>query len=307
MLELSNLFPDEASAQTWFESTYWPNGRCCGRCGSLDTREVKNQKPMPYWCRDCRKYFSVRTGTTLESSRLPLRKWAFAVYIYVTNLKSVSSMKLSRDLKITQKTAWFMLHRLREAWDASCIEPFEGPVEVDETYFGGLRRNMPKAKRESLTGRGVSGKTAVVGMKDRTTNRVRAKVIRNTDAETLQRFVEENAGPKTRVFTDEATAYEGLPRRKAVKHSAGEYVKRMAHTNGIESFWATLKRAHKGTFHKLSPKHLDRYVREFSRKQNTRSNDTIDQMRSVVAGLIGNRLMYRELIADNGLDSTARS
>ena len=307
MLELTELFPDEQSAVRWFESTYWPNGRCCGRCGSINVREVKNHKPQPYWCRDCRKYFSVRTGTTLESSRLPLRKWAFAVYIYVTCLKSVSSMKLSRDLNITQKSAWFMLHRLREAWDASGIEPFSGPVEVDETYFGGLRRNMTKAKRESLTGRGVSGKTAVVGIRDRATNRVRARVIGNADTETLQGFVVENTDPKARVFTDEATAYEGLPRHRAVKHSAGEYVKKMAHTNGIESFWAVLKRAHKGTFHKLSPKHLDRYVREFSGKHNRRPLDTIEQMRSVVAGLIGNRLMYRDLIADNGLDSTARS
>ena len=131
LLELGALFPDEKSAARWFEETYWPNRRCCGRCGSLNTREVKNRQPMPYWCKDCRKYFSVRTGTALESSRLPLRKWAFAVYIYVTCLKSVSSMKLSRDLKVTQKTAWFMLHRLREAWDGSGIEPLAGPVEAD--------------------------------------------------------------------------------------------------------------------------------------------------------------------------------
>ena len=152
-----------------------------------------------------------------------------------------------------------------------------------------------------------AGKTAVVGIRDRATNRVRAKVIGNADAETLQGFVVENTDPKARVFTDEATAYEGLPRHRAVKHSAGEYVKRMAHINGIESFWSTLKRAHKGTFHKLSPKHLNRYVNEFTRKQNVRDKDTIEQMRSVVAGLIGNRLMYRDLISDNGLDSTARS
>ena len=307
MLELAELFPDEQSAVQWFEETYWPNGRCCGRCGSLNTRKVKNHRPMPYWCKDCRKYFSVRTGTALESSRLPLRKWAFAVYIYVTCLKSVSSMKLSRDLKITQKTAWFMLHRLREAWDASGIEPFEGPVEVDESYFGGRRSNMPKAKRESLTGRGVAGKTVVVGMKDRATNRVRAKVIDSADALTLKRFVLDNIDHGTKIYTDEATAYEGLQGHRAVKHSAGEYVKEMAHTNGIESFWSMLKRAYKGTFHKLSPKHLNRYVQEFSGKHNTRRLDTIDQMRLTVVGLIGRRLLYNNLIADNGLDSMARS
>ena len=308
LLELGVLFPDEKSAARWFEETYWPNRRCCGRCGSLNTREVKNRQPMPYWCKDCRKYFSVRTGTALESSRLPLRKWAFAVYIYVTCLKSVSSMKLSRDLKVTQKTAWFMLHRLREAWDGSGIEPLAGPVEADESYFGGLRSNMTKAKRESLTGRGTAGKTAVIGIRDRATNWIRAQVIQQTDAKTLQGFVAENTGPTAQVYTDDATAYQGLPRQhEVVKHSTGEYVRKMAHVNGIESFWATLKRAHKGTFHKLSPKHLNRYIREFSGKHNRRPLDTIDQMRSVIAGLIGQRLMYRELISDNGLDSAARS
>ena len=306
--ELYELFPDEQSAVEWFESTYWPNGRCCGRCGSINTRKVKNRKPMPYWCRDCKKYFSVRTGTALESSRLPLRIWVFAVYIYVTNLKSVSSMKLARDLGITQKTAWFMLHRLREAWDASGIEPFSGPVEVDESYFGGRRANMSKAKRVKLEGRGPVGKTAVVGIKDRASNKVRARVVRTTNVETLQGFVIENTHPKAEVFTDDALAYQGLPfNRLSVKHSIGEYVKERAHTNGMESFWSMLKRAHKGTFHKLSPKHLDRYVQEFAAKHNTREMNTIDQMRTVVTNLIGRQLMYRDLIADNGLDSTARS
>ena len=209
-------------------------------------------------------------------------------------------MKLARDLKITQKTAWFMLHRLREAWDASGIEPFEGPVEVDETYFGGLRRNMPKAKRESLTGRGVAGKAVVIGVKDRATNRVRARVIRNTDALTLKRFVLNNIDYGAKIYTDEASAYEGLPGHRAVKHSAGEYVKEMAHTNGIESFWSTLKRAHKGTFHKLSPKHLNRYIREFSGKHNRRPLDTIDQ------DAVGDCRADRESSHVSGVDSRQR-
>ena len=131
------MFPDEASASTWFERTVWTDGRCCGHCGSIETSPVKNQKPMPYWCTDCRSYFSVRTGTALERSKVPLRKWAFAIYLEITSLKSVSSMKLHRDLGVTQSTAWFMLHRIREAWDGSNGPTFDGPVEVDETYFGG--------------------------------------------------------------------------------------------------------------------------------------------------------------------------
>ena len=127
LIDLFGMFPTEEAAVKWFEAIYWPEERACGRCGSIDTHKTKSGKPMPYRCRDCKQYFSVRTGTALESSRLPLKKWALAVYIYVTNLKSVSSMKLSRDLRVTQKTAWFMLHRLREAWDESGIDKLTGP------------------------------------------------------------------------------------------------------------------------------------------------------------------------------------
>ena len=135
LIQLAEMFPTEQAAVDWFEVIYWPEIRCCGHCGSIKTREVPSRKPMPYWCTDCRSYFSVRTGTTLQSSRLPLRKWAFAVYLYVTNLKSISSMRLHRELNVTQKTAWFMMHRLREAWTASGLDKFSGPVEVDETYM----------------------------------------------------------------------------------------------------------------------------------------------------------------------------
>ncbi len=305
-MDLQDMFPDEDSAIKWFESTYWANERCCGHCGSTATSEVPKRKPMPYWCKDCRSYFSVRTGTALQNSRLPLRKWAIAVYLYVTNLKSVSSVKLHRDIKVRQATAWFMLHRIRQAWDASGVEPFDGPVEVDETFMGGKRRNMPNAKRKKLTGRGSAGKTAVVGAKDRATNKIRARVVRRTDGATLKGFIHENTEPTTKVYTDEASAYENLARpHESVKHSVGEYVRDQAHTNGIESFWSMLKRAHKGTFHRLSPKHLDRYVQEFAWRHNIRERDTIEQMRSVVAGLVGRQLMYSELISANGLSAYA--
>ena len=121
--------------------------RACGKCGSLDTYEVRNAKPMPYRCRDCQSYFSVRTGTVIERSKVPLRKWAIAIYLELTSLKSVSSMKLHRDIKVNQRTAWFMLHRIRQAWSDESGEPFIGPAEVDETYMGGIRKNMPKHVR----------------------------------------------------------------------------------------------------------------------------------------------------------------
>ena len=309
LLALLEMFPDEESAVRWFESQLWSGGRCCGHCGSLRTREVPNQKPMPYWCSDCRSYFSVRTGTALESSRVPLRKWAIAIYLELTSLKGVSSMKLHRDIGVTQPTAWFMLHRIRQAWSKDDDRtPFAGPVEVDETYMGGKRKNMPKHKREQLTGRGAVGKTAVVGAKDRATNQVAAKIVTSTDKETLQGFVTEHSEPDATVYTDEASAYEGLPRtHEAVKHSVGEYVRGKASTNGVESFWSMLKRAHEGTFHKISPRHLNRYVQEFAGKHNIRDLGTLAQMTALAAGLVGKRLMYRDLIADNGLSSGARS
>ena len=311
IIELTEMFPDEASAIKWFEDTRWPDGeRHCGHCGSTETKEVPNAKPMPYWCKACRSYFSVRTGSMLQSSRLPLRKWVFAVYLYVTCLKGVSSMKLHRDLKVTQKTAWFMLHRLRDAWGDSSSAPFSGPVEADETYMGGKRKNMPKSKRAAMTGRGAVGKEAVVGVKDRATNRVSAHHVHSTDSLTVANVVAANAKFGATLFTDDASAYDMLDPyydHEAVNHSAGEYVRGMAHTNGIESFWSMLKRGYQGTYHKMSPKHLERYINEFSGRHNVREADTIDQMEVAFTHMIGKHLAYRTLIADNGMDSGARS
>ena len=309
IMELCEMFPDEESARKWFESHVWPEGRCCPRCGSVRTHEAKHAK-SPYRCTDCRSYFSVKTGTALEASKVSLRKWVFAIYLETTSLKGVSSMKLHRDIKVTQKTAWFMLHRLREVWANDRADKFSGPVEVDETYMGGKRRNMSNSKRKELTGtgRGSVGKVAVVGAKDRATNRVAVKVVESTDKPTLQGFVVERTAPGATVYSDEASAYEGLPfEHESVKHSVAEYVRGMAHTNGMESFWSMLKRAHMGTFHKLSPKHLDRYVQEFAGKHNIRDADALAQMVTMTAGLIGRRLMYSQLIAPNGLPSGARN
>ena len=245
----------------------------------------------------------------MANSKVPLRKWAIAIYLCLTSLKSVSSMKLRRDIKVSQPTAWFMLHRIREAWSDEPDGDIAGPVEVDESYFGGRRRNMSNSRRKALadTGRGAVGKTAVVGIKDRATKQVRAKVTERVDSESLQGFVKGNTLPRAQVYTDDATAYDSLPfPHESVRHSVSEYVNDMAHTNGVESFWATLKRAHKGTFHKLSPKHLNRYVQKFAGKHNMRGSGTLAQMRDTVARLVGRNLLYRDLIVDNGLSPIAR-
>ena len=308
VVQLMDMFPTDEAATKWFEAAIWHGTRRCGHCGSLRTGTVPNAKPMPYWCSTCRSYFSVRTGTPIAHSKIALRKWVIAIYLCLTSLKGVSSMKLHRDIGVSQAAAWFMLHRIREAWSGPNGKSFAGPVEVDETFFGGKARNMHAHKREqAITGRGAAGKTAVIGAKDRRTNRVSAEVIGNTDQPTLQGFVAKNVEPGAKVYTDDHRGYVGLPNHETVKHSVKEYVNGMAHTNGIESFWATLKRAHKGVFHKMSPKHLQRYVNEFAEKHNIRDLGTLDQMLDTVARLVGRQLLYRDLVAKNGLSSMARS
>ena len=305
ILQLLELFPDDQTAERWFEKVRWPDVRSCPDCGSVATSVVPSRRPMPYRCRDCRGHFSVRKGTVMQSSKIGLRKWAIAIYMMTTNLKGVSSMKLYRELGITQKTAWFLMQRIREGFFGETYL-MDGPVEVDETYVGGKRHNMHKRKREELKGRGAVGKTAVVGARDRATNSVTAQVVTNTNAATLQGFVKGATMPGATVYTDEAVVYRGLPNHEAVSHSTGEYVRDMAHTNGVESFWSMLKRGFVGTYHKLSPKHLQRYVREFAGRHNVREMNTLTQMAIIAHGLDQKRLKYSQLIADNGLDSGAR-
>ncbi len=312
LVQILKKFPNDAKAEAYFVKQRWPKGVACPHCGSTNVQSGTKHKTMPYRCREkeCAKRFSAKTGTVMEGSKLGFQIWLLATFLLSTNLKSVSSMKLHRDLEITQKSAWFLAHRLRRALDRDG-EMFSGPVEVDETYFGGKRKNMSNAKRKQLAdegaGRGAVGKVAVVGIKDRETKHVRAKVVEKTDKATLQGFVVEHTAPGATVYTDEASAYEGLPfPHEAVKHSVSEYVRGKAHTNGAESFWSMLKRSHMGTFHKMSPKHLHRYVDEFEGRQNVREDDTIDQLGAMVQGMEGKRLTYEALIAPNGLDSGAR-
>ena len=303
VMDMAAMFATEAKAVKWFEAVHWPDGELsCLRCGCTDgAYRVKTGKPQPYRCKTCKQYFSLKTGTAMEASKLPLRLWGWAIYLEMTSLKGVSSMKLHRDLGVRQATAWFMLHRIKEAFaDVAMI--FDGPVEVDETYIGGLERNKHESKKLKA-GRGPVGKTAVVGMKDRATKRVAAKVIERTDSETLQGFVEDHASRDATLYTDAATAYKGTGREhETVKHSAKEYVRYLegatVHTNGVESLWSMLKRAHKGVYHQLSEKHLQRYVAIFAGRQNVRDMDTLAQMQAVVMGMVGRRLMYRDLVAE---------
>lgn len=187
-IELAEMFPTEDSAREWFESKIWPNGRICPHCKSTETIECKGNPPLPYWCPACKSYFSVRVGTLMHRSKISFKKWVWAIFLHLTSLKGVSSVKLGRDIGVRQATAWFMLQRIRKAFDVDEGEDrgqrFLGPVEADETDIGGRRKNMSNAKRAELagTGRGAVGKEAIVGVKDRETNKLLSGTFRTPTA-----------------------------------------------------------------------------------------------------------------------------
>ena len=296
LVEAVKTYGDEASAEAWFINQRWPDGIRCPHCASDRISERANRKPMPYHCRDCRKYFSVRTNSVLQSSNLSLSKWALAYFLFSTNLKGVSSMKLHRDLGISQKSAWHLAHRIRESWNETA-ERFAGPVEADETYVGGKESNKHEWKKQKA-GRGTVGKTPVAGVIDRSTNRIATQVVESTTKATLQAFVEIHTEDDAQVYTDEHPSYQGISRpHQSVSHSAKEYVNGLAHTAGIDSHWAMLKRGINGVYHHVSVKHLGRYANEFSGRHNARPLDTTDQMGAMVAGAEGKQLRYLDLVA----------
>lgn len=308
IVQLTELIPDEAAAEKIIADSRWPNGPVCPHCESTNIQSGASHPSQPYRCRDCRKRFSVKTGTLMADSKLSVRTWVLACYLLGSHPKGVSSFQLAKDLGISRKTAWFLGHRIREAFNDS-LPLMTGTVEVDETYIGGLEKNK-HWKKKKHAGRGAVGKFPVLGVRERETGRVAAKVSLSTTKTALEGFIGERVRRRSLVYTDDHGSYGGLVERYdhgIIRHSRKEYVRGDCHTNGIESLWATFKRAYKGTYHWMSLKHLQRYVNECTGRLNLRGLGTRDQLRVMFEGMVGKRLMYRDLTADNGLDSGARS
>lgn len=296
--ELFQMFPDAESARTYFEQKRWPTGVICPACNEV--KRIHARRDGFYRCNACLNDFTVRTATIFERSKVPLHKWLYAMYLLVTARKGISSLQLAKQIGVTQKTAWFMLQRLREACGNDPTK-MAGIVECDETYIGGKEGAKHEADKLKM-GRGTVGKTAVIGMREKG-GRTKASVIKDAGANSIHRAVHSGVETGSTLHTDEHGGYVGLEglfyAHERINHSAGEYVRDGVTTNSIESVWAVMKRGLHGVYHHASPKHLDRYVAEFTFRLNDGAvqRHTLDRLASMFSAAIGQRLTYKDLIA----------
>lgn len=295
--QLFERFPDKESARVYFESRLWPNGVICPVCRSGE--RITARKGGYYRCNACEEDFTVRTGTIMERSHVPLHKWLYAMYLLVTARKGISSLQLAKEIGITQKSAWFLLHRLREACGKD-LRKLRGIVEIDETYVGGKERNKHADKKLNL-GRGAVGKTAVLGMRERG-GRMKAMPLFDTSIEAIQGAIYGNVEYGAELHTDEAPVYADMDgifyRHDSINHGQRQYRRRNVTTNGVESAFAVMKRGIIGVYHHISPKHTGRYVDEFAFRLNDGNvkRHTLDRLDSFVGGMAQKRLTYKGLI-----------
>jgi transposase-like protein len=298
LFDLLDAFPNEQTCLDHLRSIRWRDGEFCPHCG--DNRVYHFSDRKTFKCGACRQRFSIKVGTIFEDTKLPLRKWFMAIWMLTNHPKGIASTTLAKDLKITQKSAWFVLHRLRHAARTNSFNaPLKGTIETDTTFVGGKEKNKHAADRTGGT-QGGAGKAVVLGVIERE-GELRAEHVADTKAKTVHGYVKANVEKGSAIMTDEDRSFLGMDGHfdvHAVNHSAGEYVRMggHVHTNSIESVWALLKRQIVGVHHWVSPKHLQKYVDEMAWRFNRRDLKVTPRMNDLFAYVEG-RLRYRELIA----------
>ena len=298
LLEAIRFFSEPETCVKYLAERRWPEGPVCPACGGKDHYYLSTR--FLWKCKGCTKQFSVKVGTIFEDSPVSLDKWLPAVWMLTSDKNGISSMELQRAIKVTQKTAWFMLHRIRKAMQTGTFNKMVGQVEVDETFVGGKARNMHRHIRaQKIKGTGGMGKAIVVGLLERK-GHVRVKVAQSTRRKPLHDFVKEHVTPGSEVFSDALKSYEGLAAEfthKVVDH-AEAYVEGQVHTNGLENFWSLLKRSIYGTYIAVEPYHLHRYVDEQAFRYNHRKDVDGDKGRfqTVLRQACGKRLTYKEMV-----------
>lgn len=314
LVEATRFFADPDVCLSFLAGLRWPSGNvACPTCGSEDVLFLKNQRRWK--CREAhpRAQFSIKVDTIFEDSPIGLEKWLPAVWMIVNDKNGISSYEVARALGITQKSAWFMMHRVRLAMQRGGFDKMTGEVEVDETFIGGKARFMHKGKRAAkITGTGGMGKAAVMGLLERHGpdghSRVRVKPVSNVRRKTLSPEVRQHVEPGSAVYSDALKSYDDLDSdftHEVIDH-AESYVRGQVHTNGLENFWSLLKRGIKGTYVSVEPWHLFRYLDEQAFRFNTRKDAHGDAGRfvKVLRTIVGRRLTYKELIGDGGLATT---
>lgn len=296
--EFIRYYADEESCKKLLAQQRWGDSPACPHCGNAGKIYVTNRG---YKCgeKTCAKKFTVTTGTIFENTKIKLNLWFEAIFVITAHKKGISSHQLAKDIAVSQKTAWFILHRVREMLKENAPEIITSTTEVDESYFGAPNKNKHKSKREKgAQGRSLVSKKPVVGILQRG-GKVYAQPVDRTNGATLLPIMVERVAPGTTVYTDEYSAYRPLAKlyeHGVVKHKAGEYVNGQIHTNGIENYWSLLKRGIVGIYHQVTPKHLHRYCFEFSYRYNTRKTTDVARFNHVLTHCEG-RLKWNDLTA----------
>jgi transposase-like protein len=301
LIEAVRYFADQDVCVQFVAKLRWDNGPVCPACGGLEHSYLTTRRIWKCKNKDCRKQFSVKVGTIFEDSAIPLDKWLCAIWLIANSKNGISSHELGRSIGLTQKSAWFVLHRIRLAMQTGTFKRLDGEVEVDETFVGGLAGNMHKHKAaQAHMGRGNKDKAIIVGARERG-GEIRAQVVPDRKRHSLVAFVEDNVEPGAQIYTDEHTAYMALKwegyKHQAINHSKGSYVDGKISTNGIENFWSLLKRGIHGTYVQVNAEHLFRYVDERLFTYNEREDSDLGRFRTVLSRIAGRRLTYAELTA----------